>query len=167
MKRIPMILAAAFITSSCSMSDEAVAVQWGLRYYYEFIDDLIMAHHAAVLRRERVEQTPFKLRDSRGIDMDVTDRLARCDVRTVDDLHRAGVTAPQRADLADRAGIPLESLDELIRLVDLSRIGASRASAPASTSTPVSVLSPTSRRGTPRNSSITCADSFARRVSRA
>lgn len=104
MKRIPMILAAVFITSSCSMSDEPVAVQWGLRYYYEFIDDLIMAHHAAVLRRERVEQTPFKLRDSRGVDMDVTgpSRPVRRPYRRRSPPRRGHRTATRRSGRSGR-----------------------------------------------------------------
>jgi hypothetical protein len=100
---------------------------WGIAYYYDFLDDPIMVHVAAAMRRERVEQTPFKLRQFRGIDLDDTDRLAAAGIRTAAKLLAAAGTRADRAALAHRADVSPDALDELVRLSDLARIGGLKA----------------------------------------
>lgn len=95
---------------------------WGIRYYYEFIDDPIMMHVAATMRRERVEQSPFRLHQFRGVSGSVTDRLANLGIRSATDLLAAAATRAERTALAGLAAVDLESLEELVRLSDLARI---------------------------------------------
>jgi hypothetical protein len=95
---------------------------WGIAYYYDFLDDPIMVHVAATMRRERVEQTPFRLRQFRGIDLDDTDRLATAGIRTAAELLGAARTRADRAALARRTEVSPAALDELVRLADLARI---------------------------------------------
>ncbi|MDF1597488.1 MAG: DUF4332 domain-containing protein [Acidimicrobiia bacterium] len=95
---------------------------WGLRYYYEFIDDPVMVHVAGAMRRQRVEQTPFRLRQFRGVNQTTTDRLATIGIRSIEDLLSAAGTRSQRTALAGTAAISLDDLEELVRLSDLARI---------------------------------------------
>jgi predicted RecB family nuclease len=75
------------------------------------------------MRRERVDQTPFKLHQFRGVDLSYTDKLSEVGIRSTDDLLSEARTKPQRTALADKALIPTEALDEMVRLSDLARIG--------------------------------------------
>ncbi len=95
---------------------------WGIRYYYEFLDDVVMVHVAGEMRRDRVEKTAFRLAGFRGVSLGHTDRLAALGVRSVDDLREAASTPSARAALAAKASIPLEALEELVRLADLARV---------------------------------------------
>ncbi len=96
---------------------------WGIRYYYEFIDDPVMVQVAGEMRRERVERTPFRLRRFRGVNLQVVERLASVGIRNVDELLAVTRMAAERRELAAKAIVPIESLDELVRLSDLARIG--------------------------------------------
>lgn len=109
------------------LNESAKLHLWGIAYYYDFIDDPIMVHMAATMRRERVEQTPFKLRQFRGVDLDDTDRLAAAGIRTATELLAVTTTASDRADLARRTEVSPASLDELVRLSDLARITGVKA----------------------------------------
>ena len=95
---------------------------WGIAYYYQFVDDPIMVHVAATMRRDRVEQTPFRLRQFRGVDQNTTDRLAAAGIRSVEDLLKVGMTGPERTSLAAQADVPIAEVEELVRLADLARI---------------------------------------------
>ena len=95
---------------------------WGITYYYQFVDDPIMVHVAATMRRDRVEQTPFRLRQFRGIDQNTTDRLAAAGIRSVEDLLKVGTSASDRAALAVQADVPIAEVEELVRLADLARV---------------------------------------------
>ena len=95
---------------------------WGIRYYYEFLDDVVMAHTAGALRRERVDKTPFPLRQFRGVDTDHTDRLSASGIRFARDLRKEGRTPQARQEIAHRTGVPLPAIEELVRLSDLARI---------------------------------------------
>ena len=95
---------------------------WGIAYYYDFLDDPIMVHVAATMRRERVEEAPFRLRQFRGIDLDNTDRLATAGIRTAAELLASARTRADRAALAGRTEVSTADLDEVVRLADLVRI---------------------------------------------
>ena len=95
---------------------------WGITYYYQFVDDPIMVHVAATMRRDRVEQTPFRLRQFRGVDQNTTDRLAAAGIRSVEDLVKVGTSASDRTALATQADVPIGEVEELVRLADLARI---------------------------------------------
>ncbi|MDH5373039.1 MAG: DUF4332 domain-containing protein [Acidimicrobiia bacterium] len=100
---------------------------WGLGYYYEFIDDLVMVHVCMTMRRERVEGTPFRLRQFRAINLEHTDRLGSQGIHTANDLLAAGGTASERSELSSRASVPLDAVAELVRLSDLTRIDGIKA----------------------------------------
>lgn len=95
---------------------------WGLGYYYEYLDDPIMVHIAATMRRDRVEENPFRLRQFRGVSQTTTDRLADIGIRSADDLLAAAGSPSARSALAAQAAISVNELEELVRLADLARI---------------------------------------------
>jgi len=68
------------------------------------------------------KRNPFKLRDLRGIDPGVIARLETRRIKTAEQLLAAGCTKGQREILAGQAGIPEESLLELVKLADLARL---------------------------------------------
>lgn len=95
---------------------------WGLRYYYQFTDDPIMIDLASTMREQRVRETPFKLRQFRGVNQQATRRLADIGIRSTDQLLAKAITPADRENLAMRATVPPSALEELVRLSDLARV---------------------------------------------
>jgi hypothetical protein len=65
---------------------------------------------------------PFKLKDFIGVDTDQIARLEAIRVKNTTQMLSAGRTAEKRAELVFKAGIPLESVIELVKLSDLARL---------------------------------------------
>jgi hypothetical protein len=97
---------------------------WAIRYYYHFMDNEPLQQRAGALREARVTRTrkPFLLRKFRGVDPDHTTKLAVIGIKDVVQMRTAGKTKQAREELAERAGIPSESILELVKLSDLARI---------------------------------------------
>ncbi len=100
---------------------------WALRYYYQFLGDEEMAGHAAALRRQRVKRKPFVLANFRGVRPDHAEALADEGVRDVKQMLEAGATRSGRKALAQRTGVPYESILELVKLSDLARLPGVKA----------------------------------------
>jgi hypothetical protein len=84
-----------------------------------------VAEDYLVLARRTIEgfrPKPVKLAEYPGIDPAVADALAAIGIRDSKELYEAAPEAKAAAALARRAAIPAESVRELIRLADLSRI---------------------------------------------
>jgi len=97
---------------------------WAIRYYYEFIGDEEMRAFASNLRQQRIKRKPFPLKKFRGVDHDHTGKLAAIGIKNANQMLEAGRKPADRKSLAAKTGIPLESILELVKLSDLSRIGA-------------------------------------------
>jgi hypothetical protein len=95
---------------------------WAIRYYYAYIENEEMAVYTAALREERITRKPFRLRDFRGVDPAYVDALKYAGIKNVSQMLVAGRTPEQREELAERTGVPLENILELVKLSDLSRI---------------------------------------------
>ena len=93
-----------------------------IRYYYDYASNEEMRNLAGNLRRQRIVQTPFPLRDFRGISQIYVKKLAAMGIRHVKDMLLAGQTPKAREELAARTGIPSEAILELVKLSDLARI---------------------------------------------
>jgi hypothetical protein len=93
-----------------------------IRYYYDYALNEEMRSLAGNLRRQRIVQTPFPLRDFRGINQVYVDKLAAIGIRNVKDMLLAGQTHKATQELAARTGIPAEAILELVKLSDLARI---------------------------------------------
>ncbi|MCZ7543451.1 MAG: DUF4332 domain-containing protein [Anaerolineae bacterium] len=93
-----------------------------IHYYYTYTADEAMAHLAGALRAARIERTPFRLREFRGVDPACVARLEAAGVRDVRQMLAAGRTAGERAALAEKTGVPEAAILELVKLSDLARI---------------------------------------------
>jgi predicted flap endonuclease-1-like 5' DNA nuclease len=95
---------------------------WALAHYFEFLDDPDSQALCRTLRRERIDRKPFPLREFRGVEPGVADRLARMGITNVDEMRTAGCTPEDRAALAAQTDFPIEKITELVELSDLARI---------------------------------------------
>lgn len=100
---------------------------WALRYYFDFIDNLELSALAGELRGERIKRKPFLLKMIRGINQEYIARLGALYIENTDQMLEAGRTPRLRQELAEKTGIPLESILEFVKLADLTRLGAVRS----------------------------------------
>lgn len=71
--------------------------------------------------REKI-RNPFKLRDFLGVNQEWIARLEALGIKTSDQMLRAGASPEMRAALAEKTGIPVEGILELVKLSDLARL---------------------------------------------
>jgi hypothetical protein len=95
---------------------------WALRYYYQFTENAELEHLASALRQERIQRKPFPLKDFRGVQSEHVEKLAAVGIRNVKQMLAAGKTPSDRQALAEKSGVPLEAVLELVKLSDLARI---------------------------------------------
>lgn len=98
----------------------------GLTLYYKFVDNMPLAKFAHGIREEQTAKTRqvFKLRNFRGVDMEHISKLEALGIVTVEHMLEVGKTHGDRQKLAKQTGIPLACILELVKLSDLSRLGA-------------------------------------------
>ena len=68
------------------------------------------------------KQNPFPLRNFRGVSQDTIDRLEALGIKNAGQMLAAGLAPAQRTSLASQAGIPDETVLELVKLSDLARL---------------------------------------------
>lgn len=98
----------------------------GLILYFKFAGKLELAHFAHAFREAGTAKTRqvFKLRNFRGVDLDAVARLEELGIVNVEHMLKAGKTPDDRRKLSKQTGIPLKKVLELVKLSDLSRLGA-------------------------------------------
>ena len=94
----------------------------GIRYYYEYTSKNEMRSLAAGLRKQRIKQTPFPLKDFRKINPKHVEKLEALGIRNANQMLEASKTRRKREELVARTGIPAEAILELVKLSDLTRI---------------------------------------------
>ncbi len=102
---------------------------WGIRYYYRFIGNRLLARRVAELREERTAKTrkSFLLRDFRGVDSKAVARLEAVGVRDVKQMREHGATPVKRAALAKETGVSEGTILEFVKLSDLARLPGVKA----------------------------------------
>ena len=100
---------------------------WALGYFFEFTANQELRSLAGSLRAQRIKRRPFSLNKFRGVDPAAVDALANAGIRNVAQMREAGRTPGDRQTLADRAGIPINAILELVKLSDLARIQGLKA----------------------------------------
>lgn len=95
---------------------------WALVYYFDFRSDDVLRERARELRSGRIQRKPFKLSEFRGIDKRHAAQLASVGIVDVAQMRDRGATPPERLALSQETGVPLESIEEFVRLSDLARI---------------------------------------------
>lgn len=93
-----------------------------IRYYYDYASNEEMRNLAGRLRKQRITQTPFPLRDFRGVYPTHVEKLVALGIRNVKDMLKAGRTRKEREDLSAKTGIPAKAILELVKLSDLARL---------------------------------------------
>jgi len=93
-----------------------------LGYYYESVGNKALRTEAGRLRQERIKRRAFPLKSFRGVRSEDLGALAAAGIRNAKQMLQAGRTPQERAELAERTGIPVETILELIKLADLSRL---------------------------------------------
>ena len=97
---------------------------WGLRYYFDFIEDQKLSDLAGELRAARVKRKPFFIKNIRGINPDHLARLDALYLENIDQVIDAGRTPRLRQELSGQTGIPLGGILEFVKLCDLARLNA-------------------------------------------
>ncbi|HRK89293.1 MAG TPA: DUF4332 domain-containing protein [Anaerolineales bacterium] len=98
----------------------------GVILYFKFAGKLDLAHFAHAFREEGTARTRqvFKLRNFRGVDLEAVAKLEKSRIINVEHMLEAGKTPDNRKKLSKQTGIPLKTILELVKLSDLSRLGA-------------------------------------------
>jgi len=94
--------------------------------YYRFTSRSELADLAGNLREQRIGATrrPFELRKFRGVSKEHARLLENEGIRYAHQMLERGKTPHDRRGLSKNTGVPLESILELVKLSDLSRLGA-------------------------------------------
>lgn len=95
---------------------------WALRYYFEFVGNHNLSKLSAIMREQRVERKPFLLKEFKGVDPQMVDRLNSEGIYNIDQMLESGSNPQDRAKLVKGTGIPEESVLEFVKLSDLARI---------------------------------------------
>jgi hypothetical protein len=98
----------------------------GLALYYRFSGQEDLAHAAHAIREQETAKTRkiFPLREFRDVNPDHIACLEAAGITHVEQMLAAGKTPKLRAELCRQTGISPEAILELVKLSDLSRLGA-------------------------------------------
>lgn len=99
---------------------------WGLRYYFDFIENKELSDLAGQMRSERIKRKPFMIKSFRGVNPEHIERLLALYIENIDQMLDEARTSKLRQNLAKRTGIPPEGILELVKLCDLARLGGVR-----------------------------------------
>jgi hypothetical protein len=100
---------------------------WALWYLFDFLGREELCRTASEMRAERIKKIPFKLERFMEVNQKYTDILKGVGIENVNQILDAGRNPELRQELASRTGIPLDYIVELVKLSDLTRIGAVRS----------------------------------------
>jgi len=105
----------------------AKTLLWALGYYYQFISNKELGRLVSDLRQDRIKRVPFAIGKFRGVNADHVKRLSQAGIENVDQMLDVAKTSIERKLLSEKTGVPLNAIVELVKLSDLSRIGAIKA----------------------------------------
>jgi hypothetical protein len=95
---------------------------WAIKYVYEYTGNEELYDLARILREQRIQRKPFGLKGFMDVRPEHVERLAAIGIHNVQQMLQAGRTPEARQQLAADTGLSLETIDELVKLSDLSRI---------------------------------------------
>lgn len=96
-----------------------------LMNYYHFLQDKELLAHAHALRNERTKKTRriFPIKEFLKVNQEYVKKLNSIGIRTVEQMLDRGRTKKQREELSNQLDIPEESILELVKLSDITRLG--------------------------------------------
>lgn len=95
---------------------------WAIRYYYDYISNDEIRDLAIRLRAQRIERSPFALKNFRGVNQDNVNDLAGIGIKNVNQMLKFADTNEERKRLSRQTGVPESAILELVKLSDLARI---------------------------------------------
>jgi hypothetical protein len=106
------------------MKESAKIPLWSIISYYQFSENQELTLKATELREIRIEKKrrPYSLVKFMGVNPEYASKLVELKIRNVEQMLKEGRTHKQRTTLAEKTGIPLAAIEDLVRLSDLSRI---------------------------------------------
>lgn len=100
---------------------------WAFAYWFEYLGEKKLEKIVKMMRQDRIKRSPFKIAHFRGIKQETVDKLSSQGIENVLQMLDAGRTHDMRHQLSKKTGVPIEDILELVKLSDLSRIGAVRS----------------------------------------
>ena len=96
-----------------------------LMNYFHFLEDKELLTHANALRDERTKKTRkiFPIKEFLKVNQEHVKKLATIDIKNVEQMLEKGKTKKQREELSKQLAIPEESILELVKLSDITRMG--------------------------------------------
>jgi hypothetical protein len=115
----------AFVAELESKKKSAKGSLYVLMNYFHFVGDDDLLRHTNALRDERTKKTRriFPVKDFLNINQEHVRKLATIGIKNVNQMLEKGKTRQQREQLSRQLDIPEESLLELVKLSDITRIG--------------------------------------------
>jgi len=111
----------AFVDWAAANNENAYRHLWGIRTYYGYKRLTNMEKSSRELMAF-VQNETRKLREFPKVDQDSVKKLSAIGISTVNQLLRKGSTLEKRQALAKSSGAPLDSISELFKLSQLSRL---------------------------------------------
>jgi hypothetical protein len=98
---------------------------YALMNYFAFIGNNELLQIARTLREERTKKTRrvFPIKEFLKVNQDHVKKLVTIGIRNVEQMLEAGKTKKQREELSKQLDIPEESILELVKLSDITRLG--------------------------------------------
>ncbi len=96
-----------------------------LMNYFHFLEDMTMLTYASALRNERTKRTRkiFPIKEFLKVNQEHVKKLATIGIKNVVQMLENGKTTKQREELSKQLDIPEESILELVKLSDITRMG--------------------------------------------
>ena len=116
----------AFVDWAAANNENAYRHLWGIRTYYGYKRLTNMEKSSSELM-EFIQNDTRKLREFPRVDQDGVKKLSAIGISTVNQLLRKGSTLEKRQALAKSSGAPLDSISELFKLSQLSRLPGLKA----------------------------------------
>jgi len=111
----------AFVDWAAASNEDAYRHLWGIRMYYEYKRLTNMEKSSRELM-EFIQNETRKLSEFPKVDQDSVKKLSAMGISTVNQLLRKGSTLEKRQALAKSLGAPPDSISELFKLSQLSRL---------------------------------------------
>jgi len=111
----------AFVDWAVANNENAYRHLWGIKTYYEYKRLTDMGKSSQELM-EFIQNETRKLSEFPRVDQDSVKKLSAIGISTVNQLLRKGSTLEKRQGLAKSSGAPVDSISELFKLSQLSRL---------------------------------------------
>jgi site-specific recombinase XerD len=111
----------AFVDWAAANNENAYRHLWGIKTYYEYKRLTDMGKSSQELM-EFIQNETRKLSEFLKVDKGSVKKLSAIGISTVNQLLRKGSTLEERQELAKSSGAPVDSISELFKLSQLSRL---------------------------------------------